>query len=235
MVFSSHLFIFYFLPLSLLAYYALFRAPQRWRNFVLIVFGYAFYGWAEPRFVPLMFGTTLLDWLISLVIAHNTWRIWRARREPVVALERGTGRSRTQKQAVALSVVLNLAVLGFFKYFNFGVDSYNALAQSLGLESWQWNTFFRVILPLGISFYTFQAMSYTIDVYRGEAKAMNNFTDFSCFVSMFPHLVAGPILKFSFLAGQLEHRTLSLEKFSRGVAFVGLGLAKKILLANPAG
>ena len=130
-----------------------------------------------------MFGTTLLDWLISLVIAHNTWNIWRARHEPVVALERGAARSKTQKRAIVLSVILNLAVLGFFKYFNFGVDSFNALAQSLGLESWQWNTFFRVILPLGISFYTFQAMSYTIDVYRGEAKAMKNFTDFS---SLFP-------------------------------------------------
>jgi alginate O-acetyltransferase complex protein AlgI len=234
-VFSSHLFIYYFLPLSLLVYYGLYRAPQRWRNFVLIVFGYAFYGWAEPRFIPLMFGTTLLDWLISLVIAHNSWNIWRTRHEPVVALERGAPRSKTQKQAISLSIILNLAVLGFFKYFNFGVDSFNALAQSLGLESWQWNTFFRVILPLGISFYTFQAMSYTIDVYRGEAKAMKNFADFSCFVSMFPHLVAGPILKFSYLAHQLESRTLSFEKFARGASFVALGLAKKILLANPAG
>jgi alginate O-acetyltransferase complex protein AlgI len=234
-VFSSHLFIFYFLPLSLLAYYALFRAPQRSRNFVLVVFGYAFYGWAEPRFIPLMFATTLLDWLVSLVIAHNSWNVWRTRRAPVKALGRGGSRSRTQKLAIASSIILNLSVLGFFKYFNFGVDSYNALAQSLGLESWQWNTFFRVILPLGISFYTFQAMSYTIDVYRGEAKAMKNFTDFSCFVSMFPHLVAGPILKFSYLADQLENRTLSFEKFARGATFVALGFAKKILLANPAG
>jgi alginate O-acetyltransferase complex protein AlgI len=234
-VFSSHLFLFYFLPLALLVYYALARAPQRWRNFVLIVFGYAFYGWAEPRFIPLMFGTTLLDWLISLVIAHNSWNFWQTRHEPMVALERGASRSKTQKQAITLSVILNLSVLGFFKYFNFGIDSYNALAVSLGLESWQWNTFFRVILPLGISFYTFQAMSYTIDVYRGDAKAMRNFTDFSCFVSMFPHLVAGPILKFSYLADQLENRTLSVEKFARGAAFVALGLAKKILLANPAG
>jgi alginate O-acetyltransferase complex protein AlgI len=234
-VFSSHLFLFYFLPLALLVYYALARAPQRWRNFVLIVFGYAFYGWAEPRFIPLMFGTTLLDWLISLVIAHNSWNFWQTRHEPMVALERGASRSKTQKQAITLSVILNLSVLGFFKYFNFGIDSYNALAVSLGLESWQWNTFFRVILPLGISFYTFQAMSYTIDVYRGDAKAMRNFTDFSCFVSMFPHLVAGPILKFSYLADQLENRTLSTEKFARGAAFVALGLAKKILLANPAG
>ena len=95
--------------------------------------------------------------------------------------------------------------------------------------------FFRVVLPLGISFYTFQALSYTIDVYRGDAEAMSNFIDFSCFVSMFPHLVAGPILKFSFLAEQLKHRTLTSDKFARGVAFFMLGLAKKILLANPCG
>jgi D-alanyl-lipoteichoic acid acyltransferase DltB (MBOAT superfamily) len=103
------------------------------------------------------------------------------------------------------------------------------------LEAWQWSTFFEVILPLGISFYTFQAMSYTIDVYRGEARAMGNLVDFSCFVSMFPHLVAGPILKFSFLAGQLEQRTHTMEKFARGAAFFILGLSKKILLANPCG
>ncbi len=99
----------------------------------------------------------------------------------------------------------------------------------------QFDTFFRVVLPLGISFYTFQALSYTIDVYRGEAEAMSNFVDFSCFVSMFPHLVAGPILKFSFLADQLKHRALTSDKFARGVAFFMLGLAKKILLANPCG
>jgi alginate O-acetyltransferase complex protein AlgI len=107
--------------------------------------------------------------------------------------------------------------------------------RSLGIESWQWNTFFEVILPLGISFYTFQAISYTIDVYRGEAKAMRDLVNFSCFVSMFPHLVAGPILKFSFLAKQIEGRSLTLDKFSRGTAFFALGFTKKILLANPCG
>ena len=235
MVFSSHIFIFYFLPFSLLVYYSLYRAPQRWRNFVLILLGYAFYGWAGPLFMPLMFGTTLIDWLASLVIAHDTWNIWQARHEPVVRLEEGAIRSKTQRYAITISIVVNLTVLGFFKYFNFGVDSYNALAHSVGLENWQWDSFFRVILPLGISFYTFQAMSYTLDVYRGEARAMRNFVDFSCFVSMFPHLVAGPILKFSYLADQLEKRTLTTEKFARGAAFFAMGLSKKILLANPAG
>ncbi len=235
MVFSSHIFIYYFLPLVLLGYYALGKAPQRWRNGWLILTGYTFYGWAEPRFVPLMFITTFLDWLMSLVIAHDTWRVWRVWRRPVATLAREAPRTRRQRAAICTSVVANLAVLGFFKYFNFGLESYNALMQSVGLGHLAWDTFFRVVLPLGISFYTFQALSYTIDVYRGEAEAMANFVDFSCFVSMLPHLVAGPILKFSFLAAQLRQRTLTPDKFARGAAFFLLGLAKKILLANPCG
>ena len=219
----------------LLGYYALYRAPQRWRNFWLILTGYLFYGWAEPRFVPLMFLTTSVDWLMSLVIAHNTWRVWGVAGQPVPLLARGAPRTRLQRGAITISIVSNLVVLGFFKYFNFGLDSYNALAGAAGLHGAQWDTALHVVLPLGISFYTFQALSYTIDVYRGDAEAMANFIDFSCFVSMVPHLVAGPILKFSFLAEQLKSRTLTFEKFSRGSTFFMLGLAKKILLANPCG
>ena len=235
MVFSSHIFIYYFLPAALAGYYALAAAPQRWRNFWLILTGYTFYGWAEPRFTVLMFLTTSIDWCMSLIIAHDNWRVWRVWHRPVPQLVRGGGRTPLQHRAITVSVVSNLLALGFFKYFNFGVDSYNALAHAFGLGHLQWDTFFRVVLPLGISFYTFQALSYTIDIYRGEAEAMANLIDFSCFVSMFPHLVAGPILKFSFLADQLKHRTLTLDKFARGVAFFSLGLAKKILLANPCG
>jgi len=234
-VFSSHIFVYYFLPLALLGYYLLAGASQRWRNGWLILTGYIFYGWAEPRFMPLMFATTFVDWLMSLVIAHDTWRFWRVLRKPVQQLPRRAPRTRTQRHAILVSVLLNLAALGFFKYFNFGIESWNALAETLGLHHAQFDTFFRVVLPLGISFYTFQALSYTIDVYRGEAEAMSNFVDFSCFVSMFPHLVAGPILKFSFLAEQLKHRVLTSDKFARGVAFFMLGLTKKILLANPCG
>ena len=235
MVFSSHIFVYHFLPIALLGYYALWRARQRWRNGWLILTGYIFYGWAEPRFMPLMFATTFVDWLVSLIIAHDTWQFWRVWRKPVEQLPRRGARTHTQKRAILISVLLNLATLGFFKYFNFGIESYNNLVQALGLQHAQFDTFFRVVLPLGISFYTFQALSYTIDVYRGEAEAMSNFIDFSCFVSMFPHLVAGPILKFSFLADQIKHRRLTSDKFARGVAFFMLGLAKKILLANPCG
>jgi alginate O-acetyltransferase complex protein AlgI len=234
MVFSSHLFVFYFLPVALLLYYSLCRAPQRWRNVSLILLGYIFYGWANPKFIFLMFGTTFVDWLLSLVIAYNSWKFWKDWRVPVVPLAKGH-HTKLQHHAIVLSVVSNLTMLGFFKYFNFSLDNYNAIVNALGLGAWQWDTFFRVVLPLGISFYTFQSLSYTIDVYRGDAKAMRNFADFSCFVSMFPHLVAGPILKFSYLADQLEHRTLTLDKFARGVSFFCMGMAKKVLLANPCG
>jgi len=234
MVFSSQIFIYYFLPIALLIYYALWKAPQRWRNLTLAILGYIFYGWANPPFIFLMFGTTFLDWLMSLVIAYKSWNMWRDWKGEVLPLEKGP-REKTQKTALVISIIANLLMLGFFKYFNFGLSSYNSLMGALGFHHLQWDTFFRVILPLGISFYTFQSMSYIIDVYRGDAKAMRNFIDFSCFVSMFPHLVAGPILKFSFLADQLENRTLTMDKFARGVAFFALGMAKKILIANPCG
>src|SRR5205809_7408369 len=182
-----------------------------------------------------MFGTTFIDWLMSLVIAHNSWQVWRVWRQPVKIVDPAERKTRVRRTAITISIVCNLVVLGFFKYFNFGIDSYNSLVQSLGLEGTQLNTFFRVVLPLGISFYTFQALSYTIDVYRGNAEAMRNFVDFSCFVSMFPHLVAGPILQFSFLADQLRHRSLTVHKFARGVALFSIGLGKKVLLANPCG
>jgi alginate O-acetyltransferase complex protein AlgI len=178
-----------------------------------------------------MLVTTLCDWGLSLVIAGNSWLIWRPLPASEALPKKGV-RSQTQKTALVISVVSNLCLLGFFKYFVFAVESYNSLASALGFTHAQWNPTLQIALPLGISFYTFQTLSYIIDVYRGDARAMRNFVDFSCFVSMFPHLVAGPILKFSFLAEQLEHRTLTTEKFARGAAFFSLGMAKKVILAN---
>jgi alginate O-acetyltransferase complex protein AlgI len=236
MVFSSHIFLFYFLPLALAVYFALARARQRARNLVLALFGYVFYAWANPWFVFLMFGTTFVDWLASLAVAKNSWRVWRSvgpGRE-IPRLPRGA-RTSLQRTALIVSLVSNLGMLGFFKYFHFGVDSYNALVASVGLDAAAWHPVLRVLLPLGISFYTFQSLSYIIDVYRGDATATANFIDFSCFVSMFPHLVAGPILQYSFLARQLEQRSLTADKFARGVALFSLGLGKKVLLANPCG
>src|SRR6476620_6018239 len=179
-----------------------------------------------------MFGTTFVDWLASRVIAADAFAFWRT--PPRGPLEPGP-RTGTQRTALRVSIVSNLVGLGFFKYFHFGIDSYNALVSAAGLDAATWHPVLRVVLPLGISFYTFQSLSYIIDVYRGDAKAMSSFIDFSCFVSMFPHLVAGPILQFSFLAGQLRDRSLTTEKFARGIALFSLGLGKKVLLANPCG
>ncbi|MDP7250049.1 MAG: MBOAT family protein [Planctomycetota bacterium] len=229
MVFSSHLFIFYYLPLALAAYYLL---PRWGKHLGLTLFSYLFYGWANPYFVFLMFGSTLVDYVCGLVIVGQ---LGANAGKPIERLEKGGQRTGRQKTAAFISILSNLSLLGFFKYFNFGLENYNWLMQGLGMHSAVWDTVFRVTLPLGISFYTFQSMSYTIDVYRGDAKAMKNFIDFACYVSMFPQLVAGPIIRFSEIADQLVSRTCTLEKFARGVSFFCLGMAKKVILANPCG
>jgi alginate O-acetyltransferase complex protein AlgI len=216
MVFSSYLFLFYFLPLALLLYYA---APARLRHLVLTALSYVFYGWANPLFVPLLLFSTAVDYACGLQIARA----------------RALGRDLAARRGLAVSLITNLSLLGFFKYFNFGIDNLNAFAQATGLEALRLDLAFRVTLPLGISFYTFQSMSYSWDVYRGRAPAIRNFVDFACFVSMFPQLVAGPIIRFSEVADQLRARTHTVTKFARGVTFFSVGLAKKVLLANPCG
>ena len=226
MVFSSHLFLFYFLPAALLLYYLI---PRRAKHGLLTLVSYVFYGWANPLFMVLMLASTLVDYVVGLVIACNGFR-WRRPERP---LEAGGIRTRLQRSALVVSICTNLSLLGVFKYFNFAVNNIDALAQWLGWP--ELGVVLRVTLPLGISFYTFQSMSYTIDVYRGQAKALLNFTDFACYVSMFPQLVAGPIIRFAEVADQLQSRTYTVQKFARGVAFISLGLAKKILLANPCG
>ena len=230
MVFSSHLFLFYFLPAVLALYYL---APRRARHLLLTLASYVFYGWANPYFVFLMLYSTLIDYLCGLHLGGQLRRgAWS---QPIPLLERGGPRTRGQRAAVTISIVQNLALLGFFKYFNFATANYDLLAGWLGFPNLRLDLAFQITLPLGISFYTFQSMSYSIDVYRGDARAIRNFTDFACYVSMFPQLVAGPIIRFSDVADQLLQRTHTREKFARGVAFFALGLAKKVLLANPCG
>ncbi|MDY7094750.1 MAG: MBOAT family protein [Acidobacteriota bacterium] len=223
MVFSSYLFVFYFLPLALLVYYA---APRFLRHLLLTALSYLFYGWANPAFMILMLFSTAVDYLCGRVLVAG---------HPDLRLEPGGPRSSRQRWAVAVSVITNLSLLGFFKYFNFAVDSANALLATAGLEAAQLDSVLRIALPLGISFYTFQSMSYTIDVYRGDSAALRSPVDFACYVSLFPQLVAGPIIRFSEVADQLRSRTHTVVKFSRGVAFFSLGMAKKVLLANPCG
>ena len=215
MVFSSHLFVYYFLPTTLLVYYAL---PRRGRHLWLTLASYLFYGWASPAFMGLMFVSTAIDFVCGGKIGSLPVEAAVPRRAWLIA-----------------SIVTNLSLLGFFKYFNFALDTWNGVLAALGLSHLQPDLVLRVALPLGISFYTFQSMSYSLDIYRGRARPLSSVIDFALYVSLFPQLVAGPIIRFSELADQLKGRTHTLEKFSRGASFFSLGMAKKILLANPCG
>ena len=141
-------------------------------------------------------------------------------------------RTGTQKLALLVSIISNLAFLGYFKYFNFGIDTYNSLVTAMHVPSLAWHDVVRVSLPLGISFYTFQSMSYTIDVYRGQVAATRNVIDFACCITAFPHLVAGPIIRYRDLATQAVARTISADRFVAGIHRFVVGLGKKMLVAN---
>ncbi len=234
MVFSSILFLFYFLPLVLGGYYLLHAFGSRHgKHAFLTVVSYVFYGWANPLFFVLMLTSTLIDYLCGLwMTGQFDRRVWA---QPVPVLSPKRKPLPHERAALLVSLCTNLVLLGFFKYFNFGMESWNALMHTAGFDAAVYANFLRITLPLGISFYTFQSMSYSIDIYRGDARAIRNWTDFACYVSMFPQLVAGPIIRFQEVADQIYARTHTLEKFARGAAFIGMGLAKKVLLADPCG
>lgn len=231
MVFSSHLFLFYYLPLVLLLYYVV--PLPRYRTGLLAVVSYGFYAWANPPWALIMFASTLVDYICGVVLIRmaGLQRLpdgdW-----PVIAKEQP--RTRGMRVMLICSVASNLALLGFFKYYGFTVENLNRVMAGLGLGQ-DWLPVLRVVLPVGISFYTFQSMSYAIDVYRGQARPMTNLMDFCCFEALFPQLVAGPIVRYADIAEQMRHRTHTAEKFARGIAFLACGMAKKILVANPMG
>ncbi len=202
MVFTTHLFLFYFLPLILLLYYLL---PRRARTGLLAVGSYCFYGWANPWWALLMFGSSLVDYVCGLLLVRLAGlRADAPGGVPVIPPDQP--RTRGMKVVLAASITSNLALLGFFKYFNFAAENLQSLAAALGLGAGG-ATALHVILPVGISFYTFQSMSYAIDVYRGEAPATRNLLDFCCFEALFPQLVAGPIVRYADVVQQLRHRT----------------------------
>ena len=207
MVFSSLLFLFLFLPAVLALYYC---SPRRMRNFLLFVTSLFFYAWGEPVYIVIMLVSTLSDYFLGLLLD----------KPHVSAVKR--------KCVVALSVVINLTLLSYFKYADFLIGNINAwLGTDIPLT--------ELPLPIGISFYTFQSMSYILDVYRGTARAQRNWIDFGAYVALFPQLVAGPIVKYNTIAEQLLHRSESVELFAQGVRRFTIGLAKKVLLANNIG
>lgn len=177
-----------------------------------------FYGWWNPWFVLLMLGTTTLDYNLGRMIVSAGENLKR------------------KKLGVVLSVVSNLGALAFFKYTAFGVESAQSLAKAMHWGHIDVPEFFQnIVLPAGISFYVFQSLSYCIDLYRGHAKPAQTLLDFTCFVSLFPHLVAGPIVRYGIIAEQMRHREHSVQKVTYGLTRFSFGLAKKILLADPMG
>jgi len=230
MVFSSHLFIFYYLPLVLGLYYAL--PARRYRTGLLAIASYAFYGWANPPWALIMFASTIVDYACGIVLLRQAGLRRRPDGEwPAIAPE--APRTPAMRAVLIASISANLLLLGFFKYYNFTEEGLNRVAAALGGPAWV--PVLNVVLPVGISFYTFQSMSYCIDVYRGHAPPMTNLFDFCCFEALFPQLVAGPIVRYGDIAEQMRHRTHTPDKFARGIAFFAIGLAKKVLIANPMG
>jgi alginate O-acetyltransferase complex protein AlgI len=207
MVFSSETFLFLFLPLFLALYYL---TPFRFRSALILVGSYLFYGWWRFDFLVLLFLTTLWTYAIGHQVFANI----------------GTHRAKVW---CGIGVGGCLAVLGVFKYLNFFIDSFAAL---FGTTAAGLDIHWRLILPIGVSFYVFHCISYLVDVYRKDAKPPRSFFDFAAFIALFPQLVAGPILRFKDLAHQFERRSHSPQMFADGMARFSVGLGKKVLIAD---
>jgi len=207
MVFSSLPFLYIFLPLVLLVYYV---APKRHRNMVLLLFSLGFYFFGEQLYTMLLLISSVSDFIFSLLIEKNRDKPKRA------------------KALMIAAVAVSLAMLGFFKYIDFFIGTFNGIAgTAIPLTG--------VALPIGISFFTFQTMSYTIDVYRGNVRAQANFTTFATFVCLFPQLVAGPIVRYSEIEVELDGRKERVSDIASGIRRFCIGLAKKVLIADTLG
>lgn len=213
MLFNSYEFLFLFLPLVLLGYYFLFA--RRGRVVFLTLMSYAFYGWWDYRFCSLMLISTLIDYVAGHHIAK--------------------AKAKRRKQFwLVVSLATNLGLLGFFKYFDLFASTVNSIFLITELSNQPIISLLNVVLPVGISFYTFQSMSYSIDIYRGIAHPVDRFWNFACYVSLFPQLIAGPIVRYHELEDQLRNRTHTWEKAATGISFFILGLAKKVIIADSA-
>ena len=207
MVFSSLLFIFKFLPIALISY---FITPRKYKNLILLLLSLFFYSWGEPKYFPIMISSIIVDYSISIIIDNN-------RRNKILC-----------RNLLLLSLTFNLGILFFFKYSNFFINNINNIF-NVSISK------LNLTLPLGISFYTFQTLSYTIDVYKGKIPAEKNIINFAAFVSLFPQLIAGPIVKYTDVNKQLNSREISLDKIEDGIRHFILGLGKKVIIANNVG
>ena len=207
MVFSSNIFLFFFLPIFLIAYFV---TPQKFRNYTLLLFSLVFYAYGAPDFVFLLVGECIVNYYLVRGMAK-------------------TEKTSTKRLLCGLSVVMALGLLLYFKYANFFMENLNAILGWAHHEPIGW---MKVALPIGISFFTFQSITYTIDVYRGTTPPSQKLTDYVLYIMMFPQLIAGPIVNYNSVAAQLVSRTSTMEDRTLGFYRFVIGLAKKVLIAN---
>ena len=207
MVFSSILFIFRFLPIAMGIY---FLTPKKLKNLSLLILSLIFYSWGEPRYFLLMIASIFVDYFISINIEKNNKN------------------KKIKILLLAISIIFNVGILFFFKYINFFIENINSIF-NMSLNN------VKITLPLGISFYTFQTMSYTIDVFLGKVKAEKNIINFGAFVCLFPQLIAGPIVKYIDISKELKNRDINLDEIQEGIRLFILGLGSKILIENNIG
>ncbi len=206
MLFSSIPFLYYFLPSVLILY---FLVPKKFKNTVLLISSLVFYGWGEPKYLIIMVASIIIGYFSGLLIE-------------------ATNEKTKKKLIMTINIIVNLGFLGFFKYSNFFIENFNSVT-GLSLK------LLNVALPIGISFYTFQILSYAVDVYRGTTKAQKNVISLATYITMFPQLIAGPIVRYTDVVNYLDERTLSFEKINYGLRRFIIGLSKKVLLANALG
>ena len=207
MVFSSNIFLLYFLPVFLLFYFV---CPRRFRNYVILLFSIVFYAYGGPEFILILLGSTTATYFLVKAMCR-------------------TEKLRTKKWLCAIAIVLNLGLLVYFKYANFLVDNVNAL---LSLFHANGINLSKIVLPIGISFFTFQSITYVLDTYRGQVKPMDKLTDYIVYIMMFPQLIAGPIVKYGDVEQQLRHRESPPDECLHGFYRFVIGLSKKVLIAD---
>jgi alginate O-acetyltransferase complex protein AlgI len=212
MVFSSIVFLLFFLPAFFITYYL---ADRKFKNIVILVFSVVFYAWGAPKFIFVILGTTLLDFYL-------------------VKWMDATSHERSRKLMLLLSVSVNVGLLFYFKYSNFFIENVNAVLSVIGIGPIAWA---KLILPIGISFYTFETITYVVDVYRRVHKPLNNFWDYQTYIMLFPKLIAGPIIRYHDLSHQITDRSANenFENRLKGFYRFTIGLAKKVLIANQMG
>ena len=210
MVFSSNVFLILFLPVFLICYFA---CPRKWRNIILLLFSIVFYAYGAPTFILLLLGSTVINFFLVKLLYKSE--------------------NLTHKKLLAgLAIAVSLGLLGYFKYANFFVDNLNAVLGAFGVQPF---TFAKVLLPIGISFFTFQSITYVVDTYRNVHKPMERLTDYMLYIIMFPQLIAGPIVRYCDIADEIRHREQNWAESLQGFYRFVIGLSKKVLIADVIG